>query len=154
MRLVLAFLAVIGFAGGAAADGNAPVVPAATGDPHPADENWRVHHMDYLKHDRDLTLREGVRDLSNDDLAIQASIGECFDCHAVKDEAGEFVSFEDDQHFCRVCHDYAAVTIDCFSCHRSTPANDSALALRMMAKPDEENSIEAYLARVAQEMSQ
>lgn len=154
MRLVLAFLAVFGLIGGAAADGNAPVVPAASGDPHPEDENWRVHHMDYLKHDRDLTMRDGVRDLSPDDIAINASIGECFDCHAVKDEAGAFVSFDDDRHFCRVCHDYAAVTVDCFSCHRSTPSNESAIAYRTMAKPDDPSSIEAYLSRIAQEMNE
>ncbi|OIP83418.1 MAG: hypothetical protein AUK37_07410 [Rhodobacterales bacterium CG2_30_65_12] len=154
MRLVFAFLAVIGFAGGAAADGTGPVVPAAVGDPHPeGNDYWRVHHMDMLRHDRDLTMREGVRDLAPDDLAIQASIGECFTCHAVKDEAGSFVSFDDERHFCRACHDYAAVTIDCFTCHRSTPPNESGLALRTMAKPDEANSIDAYLSRVAQEMN-
>ncbi|HHC29853.1 MAG TPA: Hdr-like menaquinol oxidoreductase cytochrome c subunit [Rhodobacterales bacterium] len=155
MRLVLAFLAVIGLIGGAAADGIGPVVPAATGDPHPeGNDYWRIHHMDMLQHDRDLTLRDGVRDLSADDMAIQASIGECFDCHAVKDDAGEYVGYDDERHFCRTCHDYAAVTIDCFSCHRATPANDSALALRTMAKPEEENSIAAYLSRVTQEMSE
>lgn len=155
MRLVLAFLAVIGFAWGAAADGTGPVVPAATGDPHPeGSEYWRIHHMQMLKHDRKLTMREGVRDLAPDDMAINASIGECFDCHAVKDEAGDFVSFEDDRHFCRVCHDYAAVTIDCFTCHRSTPANESAIAYRTMATPEDPSSIAAYLSRVAQEMSQ
>lgn len=156
MRLVLAFLAAIGFAGIAAADEALPVeLPQATGDPHPeGSDYWRIHHMDMMLHDRDLTMREGVRDLAPDDMAIQASIGQCFDCHAVKDEAGEFVSFEDERHFCRVCHDYAAVTIDCFSCHRSTPANESAMALRTMARPEETNSIEAYLARVSQEMTQ
>lgn len=155
MRLVLAFLAVIGFAGGAAADGGPPVVPAATGAPHPeGSDYWRLHHMDMMYHDRDQTMREGVRNLSPDDVAIKASIGTCFDCHAVKDESGEPVGFEDPRHFCRVCHDYAAVTIDCFECHRSKPANDSALAYRTMAKPDDPVSIEAYLARVRQETSQ
>lgn len=156
MRLVLAFLAAIGFAGSAAADEHLPVeLPQATGEPHAeGNDYWRMHHMDMLLHSRDLTLRDGVRDLSPDDMAISASIGTCFDCHAVKDEAGEFVSFEDPRHFCRVCHDYAAVTIDCFSCHRSTPANESAVAYRAMAKPEEPDSIEAYLARVSQEMSQ
>jgi hypothetical protein len=155
MRLVLAFLAVFGLIGGAAADGTIPVVPAATGDPHPeGGDYWRIHHMDMLKHDRDLTMRDGVRDLSPDDVAINASIGECFDCHAVKDEAGDFVGFNDERHFCRVCHDYAAVTVDCFSCHRSTPSNESAIAYRTMAKPDDPSSIESYLSRIAQEMNE
>lgn len=146
MRLVLAFLAVLALAGGAAADGFGPVVPAATGEPHPVDENWRANHMDYMKHDRDLTLREGERE------DIKASLGECFDCHAVKDEAGEFVTVADETHFCRVCHDFAAVKVDCFMCHRSTP--DEEKAHRAMAKPSDHNSIEAYLKRVAGEMSE
>ena len=141
MRLVLAFLAAIGFAGVAAADGFAPVVPAATGAPHPeGSEYWRKHHMELMKHDRDLTLREGERD-------IQASLGQCFDCHAVTDEAtGDYVTVADERHFCRVCHDFAAVEPDCFMCHRSTP--DEEKAHRAMAKPEDHDSIEAYLARV------
>ena len=147
MRLVLAFLVAIGFAGVAAADGHMPVVPSATGEPHPeGNEYWRKHHMELMKHDRDLTLREGERE------EIQASLGACFDCHAVQDAAGAPVTVEDEKHFCRVCHDYAAVKVDCFMCHRSTPDEDRAH--RAMATPDEHNSIEAYLARVSEEMSE
>ncbi len=153
MRLVLAFLAVFGFAGGAAADGAGPVVPTATGDPHPeGNEHWRANHMVMMKHDRDLTMRDGVRDLAPEDVDIQASLAECFDCHSVKDEAGQDVSYEDERHFCRVCHDYTAVTIDCFMCHRSTPADQTAY--RAMATADDPASIEAYLARLAEEMSE
>lgn len=152
MRLVLAFLAVFGLIGGAAADGAGPVVPSATGEPHPVEENWRVNHMVYLKHDRNLTLREGVRDLGPDDHEIRASIGECFDCHAVEDDTGTPVSFADERHFCRVCHDYAAVSVDCFTCHRSTPAGNKAY--RSMATADDPASIEAYLGRLATETTQ
>lgn len=144
MRLVLAFLAVLGFAGVAAADGLMPAVPAATGEPHPeGNEYWRKHHMELMMHDRDLTLREGDRN-------IEASIGQCFNCHAVTDEeTGQPVSYEDPRHFCRVCHDVAAVQVDCFMCHRSTP-NDDTTNLAM-AKPEDHDSIEAYLKRVAAE---
>lgn len=153
MRLVLAFLAVIGFAWGAAADGSMPVVPAATGDPHPeGNDYWRVHHMKMLLHDRDLTMRDGVRNVMPDAEPIQASIGECFDCHGVQDEAGVDVSYDDERHFCRVCHDYTAVQVDCFMCHRSTPSETTAH--RTMATPDDPTSIEAYLARVSQEMTE
>lgn len=142
MRLVLAFLAVVAFAGGAAAGGLAPAVPAATGNPHPeGSEYWRKHHMELMQHQRDLVLREGDRE-------IEASIGQCFDCHAVTDDAGAFVTVEDDRHFCRVCHDYAAVRVDCFSCHRSTPDPDPGQ--RVMATPVEPDSIAAYLARLAE----
>lgn len=152
MRRVLAFLVVWSLAGGAAADGVGPVVPPATGAPHPAEENWRVHHMEYLYHDRDLTLRDGVRDLAADDQAIRASLAECFDCHAVTDAAGQPVGYEDPRHFCRVCHDYAAVKVDCFSCHRDTPSDKQAY--RAMAPADDPASIEAYFARLAQEAGQ
>lgn len=143
MRALLAILAIFAFAAMAQAQdtGLWPVVPEASGDPHPeGSEYWRKYHMQMMKHDRDLTLREGERD-------IQASIGQCFNCHAVKDEAGEFVTVEDDRHFCRVCHDYAAVKVDCFMCHRSTPDPDASLHATM-AKPEEANSIAAYLARL------
>ena len=153
MRLFLAFLAVFVLAGGASADGAGPVVPTATGEPHPeGNEYWRVHHMDMMLHGRDLTLRDGVRDLTPDDMEIQASIGECFDCHAVQDAAGDYVTFEDERHFCRVCHDYTAVTVDCFMCHRSTPAKNTAY--RTMATADDPASIEAYLARLAMEKTE
>jgi hypothetical protein len=42
-------------------------------------------------------------------------------CHAVKGADGAPVSYADENHFCRSCHSYAAVSIDCFECHKSTP---------------------------------
>jgi predicted CXXCH cytochrome family protein len=143
MRLVFAFLAAMGIAGVAAAEGPRPIVPAATGEPHPeGNEYWRKHHMELMRHDRDLTLREGVRD-------IEASLGQCFDCHAVQDETGAQLTAADEGHFCRVCHDYAAVQVDCFTCHRSTPDEDKLY--RTMATPADHNSIAAYLARLSEE---
>lgn len=118
MRLVVAFLMVIGFAmPGLAQERTSlwPQVPAATGKPHPeGNEVMRRQHMEMMKHDRDLTMYDGKR-------PVEASLAACFDCHAVKDEAGTPVTYADDRHFCRVCHDYAAVKVDCFMCHRSTP---------------------------------
>ena len=141
MRLILAILVLVGLVAPSMAESDlGPAVPKATGEPHPeGNDYWRENHMTLLLHDRDLTLREGDRD-------IKASIGTCFDCHAVKDEAGAPVTFEDPRHFCRVCHDYAAVKVDCFMCHRSTPSDN--VANRAMAKPDEPSSIAAYLERL------
>ncbi len=147
MRLVLALIITIfGLTGLAQAQNAlAPNVPTATGAPHAeGNEYWRKNHMDLMRHDRDLTLREGERD-------IQASLGQCFDCHAVE-EAGEPVTYENEKHFCRACHDYAAVNVDCFMCHRSTPSDN--VLNRAMATPDEPNSIAAYLARLAAEADQ
>ena len=39
----------------------------------------------------------------------------------VKDAEGMAVSVKDERHFCRTCHDFAAVTVDCFQCHASKP---------------------------------
>ncbi len=141
MRLILAILVLLGFAAPLAAEGDLlPVIPKATGEPHPeGNEYWRKNHMVLLRHDRDLTLREGERD-------VQASLAECVTCHAVKDEAGNAVPITDERNFCRVCHDYAAVKPDCFTCHRSTPP--VSVQNRLMATPDEPNSIAAYLARL------
>lgn len=132
-RVVLTVvLLVFGLALPAAAQETAsllPAIPKATGKPHPEGNAWwRQNHMKLLKHDRNLTMREGDRN-------IQASLKGCFECHSVKDEAGQYVTVKDERHFCRVCHDYAAVKIDCFMCHRSTPdgVDEAALVGREQA---------------------
>ncbi len=75
----------------------------------------RRQHFEFIKHQRDETMRRGIR-------TSKYSFKECINCHVVKDEAGRAVSIEDDRHFCNACHSYAAVTVDCFQCHKSTPA--------------------------------
>jgi hypothetical protein len=74
----------------------------------------RVRHMELLVHQRDETVRRGVRPKSE-------SLRECLACHAVPGGDGQPVSFASPKHFCRACHDYAAVRIDCFDCHASRP---------------------------------
>lgn len=98
-----------------ARSGYGPAIPEASGDPHPEGNAYmRRWHMTMMRHDRDITMYEGERGLN-------ASLGACFECHTVRDEAGTPVTVSDERHFCRVCHDYAAVKVDCFDCHRSTP---------------------------------
>lgn len=114
--LILAL--AIGLVGHASAQERAsllPEVPKATGEPHPeGNEFWRRNHMELMRHDRDQTVYLGDRE-------IGASLSACFECHAATDDAGAVVTYESEQHFCRACHDYAAVKVDCFMCHRSTP---------------------------------
>ncbi len=74
----------------------------------------RKNHMDDLMHKRDDTLREGIR-------TSKFSLAECINCHVTPDEDGQFASFGEDEHFCSSCHNYASVSVDCFSCHRDTP---------------------------------
>jgi hypothetical protein len=73
----------------------------------------RREHMDFLDHQRDETMREGIR-------GNKYSLQQCINCHATADpeiQGGEVRTLEP---FCAECHDYAAVTIDCFACHNPT----------------------------------
>ncbi|MCA0869243.1 hypothetical protein LCL97_00250 [Seohaeicola saemankumensis] len=117
VRLLLPLVLMLAAGMSAAGDRSSlwPDVPKATGAPH-AEGNayWRKHHMEMMRHDRDLTMRDG-------DRMIAASLKGCFDCHTVTDETGATVTYASEKHFCRSCHDFAAVKVDCFMCHRSTP---------------------------------
>lgn len=112
-----------------------PAIPEATGDPHPeGNEYMRRMHMEMMKHDRDLTMYDGER-------PVHASLKSCFDCHEVKDEQNVSLTYADERHFCRVCHDYAAVKVDCFSCHRSTPDGvDEAPAHALYQRPRQDGA--------------
>jgi hypothetical protein len=65
------------------------------------------NHMELLKHQRDKTVREGVR-------TTQHSLANCVNCHASR-ETGRVTGGKD--AFCESCHRYAAVKLDCFECH-------------------------------------
>jgi len=92
-----------------------PVIPMGQGDACVKDTDFmRRNHMELLKHQRDETVLDGVR-------SEQYSLKECLDCHAVAGSDAKPVTFTDSSHFCRSCHDYAAVSIDCFQCHASRP---------------------------------
>lgn len=79
-------------------------------------------HPDMLRHDRIQTMRKGVR-AKSDGNNLDGSLKACISCHATKDHNG-YVRIENDQHFCVSCHKFAAVTIDCFQCHRDIPEGD------------------------------
>jgi len=84
------------------------------------EEEMRRQHPDLLKHDRIKTLREGVR-AKADGSKLDGSLKQCINCHATKDDSGKYVRIDNEQHFCVSCHQYAAVSIDCFQCHRDIP---------------------------------
>ena len=85
----------------------------------PEDE-MRRNHMEYILHQRDETMYGGIR-------TRQYALEECINCHASKDETGEYVRAEDSRHFCSSCHTYASVKIDCFQCHADIPVRASTL---------------------------
>ncbi len=95
-----------------------PVIAKGQGENCVEDtEFMRRNHMDLLLHQRDDTVFEGIR-------GKRHSLKECIDCHAVRGADSIPVTVTSPEHFCRSCHDYAAVTIDCFQCHASRPEQD------------------------------
>ena len=92
-----------------------PVIPMGQGDNCVEDTDFmRRNHMDLLEHQRDETMKEGIR-------GKPYSLKECLSCHAVNGPDAIPVTVSSPQHFCRSCHDYSAVSIDCFQCHASRP---------------------------------
>ena len=92
-----------------------PVIPMGQGDTCVEETGFmRRNHMDLLKHQRDETMLKGAR-------SEQYSLTECLSCHVVYGPDEVPVTAASPSHFCRSCHDYAAVNIDCFQCHASRP---------------------------------
>jgi predicted CXXCH cytochrome family protein len=92
-----------------------PVIPRGQGEACVADTAFmRRNHMSLLRHQRDETMRQGIR---GNPYSLEA----CIACHAVAGPDAQPLTVDSPQHFCRSCHDYAAVSIDCFQCHASRP---------------------------------
>ena len=105
--------ATAGLAGAASARTPQPVIErAAQGTQCVADPAYmRREHMNLLKHQRDDTVRGGIR-------GAKYSLKDCIDCHASQKSMSVV---KDETNFCVSCHAYAAVKIDCFECHTSKP---------------------------------
>lgn len=69
----------------------------------------RITHMNLLKHQRDETMRKGIRGQKH-------SLADCVECHASTKTDSVLGTNE---AFCQGCHTYAAVKLDCFECHTS-----------------------------------
>jgi hypothetical protein len=76
----------------------------------------RKRHMEFILHQRDETMHKGIR-------TKQHSLKNCVNCHA-DPKTGSVLG---KNGFCESCHAYAAVSIDCFSCH-SDKANSAEQA--------------------------
>jgi hypothetical protein len=79
----------------------------------------RRDHMKFLKHQRDLTVHEGVR-------SKQHSLNEFIACHA-SPKTGSVLG---EDGFCQSCHSYAAVKPDCWDCHQPKPGQKAATGVR------------------------
>ncbi len=113
----------------AAAGVNLPKLERGKGDACVEDtETMRRHHMNMLKHQRDKTMRQGIR-------TTKHSLKGCVECHAGS-RTGSVASTKED--FCMACHVYAGVKLDCWNCHATRPADKAPT--RTGAKPRGETS--------------
>ena len=106
--MLAALLAIAGFADtGPRGRVPLPVVKIERGEACVAPvAEMRRDHMKMLFHQRDRTMREGVR-------TTRFSLKNCVECHASV-KTGSVLG---EQGFCSSCHAYASVSIDCFECH-------------------------------------
>jgi hypothetical protein len=108
LRIAAGFLAAVLMS---AAQADAPRIKIERGETcvAPAAE-MRRDHMKMLVHQRDRTMRQGLRE-------PRFSLKGCVDCHASR-ETGSVLGKDG---FCSSCHAYAAVRVDCFECHSPHP---------------------------------
>ena len=143
-RLATAVLMIVAMSCSAMAQSSSllPVIPRGKGDACVADRQFmRENHMKLLSHDRDETVLFG-------DRTVKHSLKQCIECHAVNGADARPVDIQNGKHFCRVCHDYAAVKVDCFQCHNSKPD-----ARKQVTSDHDEsiwNDLAAYLSKVKQ----
>ncbi len=104
-------------------------------------------HMEYLLHQRDETLRQGIR-------GKKYSLRACIECHAVPEKPGAVERSV--EPFCASCHKYAAVRIDCFECHTAKAEGNGGQALRLPPRhaPAKENRWKAANTQPAELASQ
>ena len=104
MRIAAGFIAAVL---ALAAQADAPRIRIERGEACVAPvAEMRRDHMKMLLRQRDLTMRQGIRD-------PRFSLKNCVDCHASQ-KTGSVLGKDG---FCSSCHAYAAVSIDCFECH-------------------------------------
>jgi predicted CXXCH cytochrome family protein len=97
-----------------------PVFPKAAGEKcvEPTDL-MRRSHFEFILHQRDRTVHEGIR-------TRQHSLAGCVSCHAAEDTTGTTLPVNAPGQFCQSCHEFTAVTMDCFECHTPMPDADGS----------------------------
>ena len=114
-----------------------PAPPKGKGKQCVADTDYmRRNHMKLLEHQRDGTVREGIR-------TDRFSLKKCVACHAIDGPDGRPLTAKSPKFFCRECHIYAAVRIDCFECHASRP--DTGKTAGLKGEEKERSDLASYL---------
>ena len=114
-RFVITLLMILSFGTSSNADVTLPSYPKGKGKfcVEPVDV-MRRDHFEYLMHHRQISVHLGVR-------SKRHSLVGCVDCQASQADDGTYISVNEPGQFCRSCHVYTAVKIDCFSCHAAAP---------------------------------
>jgi hypothetical protein len=100
-----------------------PKIAQAKGDHCIKDDAFMIrHHPDLLKHQRNDTLRKGIR-------AGEFSLKRCMECHAGE---GDGHAAKTD---CDTCHAYPAVKLDCWDCHAKKPGKPKTLLPAQASQP-------------------
>ena len=111
--LVVVALLWVGVSSGAGV--NLPEFPRGKGDNCvETTDIMRKNHMEFLTHQRDLTVHDGIR-------SSKHSLVECIQCHVQKDAQGQFIPVNAPGQFCQSCHQFTATRLDCFECHATVP---------------------------------
>ena len=105
----------------------------------PEDE-MRRNHMNYILHERNETVYQGIRN-------EPGSLAACIDCHVEPNSQGEIAGIESKQHFCSACHQHAAVQIDCFECHADRPQKYITRAGQTSSTPSIAQQLQQTLRR-------
>ena len=105
----------------------------------------RRFHMELIKHQRDATVHNGIR-------STKHSLADCIACHVSHGAEQKPVPINAPDQFCGACHAYAAVSLDCFQCHATTPVSaDRKTSARELAGA---NVASGSLRAVMQEVGQ
>ncbi|MGB5831153.1 MAG: sulfur reduction protein DsrJ [Thiohalocapsa sp.] len=81
-------------------------------------EYMRRNHMELIRHQRDTTVYGGIR-------STKHSMAGCVTCHVGYGSDRQPLPVNGDHQFCEACHDYVAVTLNCFDCHATVPEGES-----------------------------
>ena len=63
------------------------------------------------------------------------SLIDCVNCHAQTTADGTPIRIDAEGQFCESCHAFAAVKIDCFTCHAAKPEQSELIGKRLPAEP-------------------
>lgn len=140
----IAALAVLALAGGpaSAGDGRVPLPelakPAKGESCVEPTEIMRKNHMDFLKTQRDETMHLGIR-------SGKYSLTGCIECHAAADPKAADPTVKSIEPFCEQCHAYAAVKLDCWSCHNPKLTDAAKQAARDLPLATDRKALVAQL---------